>query len=420
MTPADPRMQGFRRHWEVEAVERLLAERAGAPLSPENVPLAESAGRVLSEAVLAPIDLPPFARSAMDGYALCGEETFGASEYSPIRFRLLGASMPGRAFAGRVEPGGAVRIMTGAPIPEGADAVLPAEAARLDGDGVLAIGAVPPGKHVSSPGEDVRAGEVILSAGRRLRPQDVGLLSALGLASVRVVRRPRVAIIVTGSEILSAGSRPEGYRIPDANGPMLAALAVRDGASRPRPTLVPDDPEALRAAICGAAEDVLLCSGGSSVGIEDFVPRIVAEAGELLVHGVAMRPASPTGVGFISGRPVFLLPGNPVSCLCAYDFFAGPTIRALGGLPRRWPYRAVEARLARKIASVAGRVDYARVRLEGEEAVPIAVSGASVLSSAVRADGFVVVPREAEGFEAGAAVTVHLYDAWPWPSSSSG
>ncbi len=419
--PEDPRMRGFRRHWDVEEVERLLAERAPGPLEGEEVSLLEAAGRVLAEAIAAPVDLPPFDRAAMDGYAVRGEDTFGATEIAPLRLRLVGTSMPGRGFSGRVGPGEAARIMTGAPLPEGADAVLRAEDARLEegepAHAMLACAPVPPRKHVSARGEDVRAGEALFPAGRRLRPQDVGLLSLLGIAGVRAVRRPRADIVVTGSEILPAGTPPEGHRIADANGPMLAALVARDGGiARARP-IVPDDRAATRAAIEACDGDVVLVSGGSSVGAEDHAPRVVAELGELVVHGVAMRPASPTGVGFLRGaggarpRPVFLLPGNPVSCLCAYDFFAGPVVRALGGLPRAWPYRAIEARLAQKIASAPGRVDYARVRVVegGREAVPLEVAGASRLSSAVRADGFVVVPRDLEGIEAGERVTVWLY-----------
>jgi molybdopterin molybdotransferase len=411
MSPDDPRMKGFRRLWDVGEVQAMLEARVPGPLEGEDIPVGRAAGRVLAESLSAPIDLPPFDRSAMDGFAVRGEETFGASEYAPIALRVIGTSMPGRGFAGRVGAGEAVRIMTGAPMPPGADAVLKAEDVRAAGeDAIQVLAPVPPRRNVTAIGEDVRAGEALLAAGRRLRPQDLAIASSLGIGAVRAVRRPRVDVIVTGNEILPAGSPPAGARIPDANGPMLAALVERDGGVAIERPIVPDDLDALRAAIGAAGGDVVLLAGGSSVGVEDFAPRAVEEAGELLVHGIAMRPASPTGVGVLSGgRPVFLLPGNPVSCLCAYDFFAGPAIRALGGLPREWPYRAVELRLARKIASQAGRTDYARVEVAGDEARPLLVSGASILSSAVRADGFVVVPRDLEGYPAGATVTVHLY-----------
>jgi molybdopterin molybdotransferase len=214
--------------------------------------------------------------------------------------------------------------------------------------------------------------------------------------------------VVTGNELLPAGSTPTGYRIADANGPMLAALTARDGGQLLSSVIVADDPDAILAALAQPA-DVILVSGGSSVGQEDYVPTLLAERGELAVHGVAMRPSSPTGLGRLQGRLVFLLPGNPVSCLCAYDFFAGRAIRALGGRSRDWPYRRMRARLTRKLVSTVGRQDYARVSVAGNEAEPLAISGASILSSTTRADGFVVVPADSEGYPPGAEVDVFLY-----------
>jgi molybdopterin molybdotransferase len=189
---------------------------------------------------------------------------------------------------------------------------------------------------------------------------------------------------------------------------MLAALAERDGATVDFPGLVRDDARAILAGLQADA-DVIIVSGGSSVGIEDLAPTLVARHGELAVHGIAMRPSSPTGMGTIASRLVFLLPGNPVSALCAYDFFAGRAIRALGGRPKAWPYRSVRATLTRKISSPIGRLDYARVRLEDGRVEPLSVAGASVLSSTTRADGFVIVDDDSEGFAAGSDVDVWLY-----------
>ncbi|MBC8117486.1 MAG: molybdopterin molybdenumtransferase MoeA, partial [Candidatus Saccharimonas sp.] len=185
-------------------------------------------------------------------------------------------------------------------------------------------------------------------------------------------------------------------------------LVARDGGEPILSAIIPDDPEAIRSALLEPA-DVVLVSGGSSVGQEDFVPKLLAEHGELAVHGIAMRPSSPTGMGRLGGRLVFLLPGNPVSCLCAYDFFAGRAIRALGGRSRDWPYLRVRVRLTRKLVSTVGRVDYARVIVRGDEAEPLAVSGASILSSTTRADGFVIVPADSEGSPPGSEIDVFLY-----------
>lgn len=420
--PGDVRMRGFAARADVEEVERFLAERA-RPLDAEPVPLLACAGRVLAADVVAEVDVPAFHRSAMDGYAVRGEDTFGASGYDPLALRVVGEALPGRPFAGRVGPGEAVRIMTGAPLPDGADAVVMAEVCEARGEAVLVRDAVPPRKHVGARGEDLRAGETVLRAGRRLRAQDAGLLASLGVASVSCVRRPRVRLVVTGDELLPAGSPPRGAHIADSNSVVLRALAARDGAECLPFELLPDRPAPIRAALQDPDADAFLVSGGSSVGQEDHAPRLVAELGRLDYHGVAMRPSSPAGVGRVPGprgeRFAFLLPGNPVSCLCAYEFFAGPTLRRLGGRSAAWPHRRVRLPLARKISSAIGRTDYVRVAIERGRVVPLATSGASILSSTVRADGCVIVPRGLEGMAEGAEVEVLLYDEDALPPESA-
>jgi molybdopterin molybdotransferase len=234
------------------------------------------------------------------------------------------------------------------------------------------------------------------------------VLSSIGQGEVQVVRRPGVRLVITGNELLPSGTPPRDFHIADANGPMLAALIDRDGGLADFPGLVRDDRNAILEALQADA-DVVIVSGGSSVGIEDLAPMLVAQHGELAVHGIAMRPSSPTGLGRMGQRLVFLLPGNPVSSLCAYDFFAGRAIRALGGRCKEWPYRAMRGKLNRKIASPIGRLDYARVKLAGDLVEPLSVGGASLLSSTTRADGFVIVPDDSEGYAAGAEVKVWLY-----------
>jgi molybdopterin molybdotransferase len=219
-----------------------------------------------------------------------------------------------------------------------------------------------------------------------------------------------VEILITGNELLPCGSKPKGFQIVDSNSVMLTALIRRDGGEPRAAHLITDNCEAVRAALLGSDADIILISGGSSVGQEDHAPNVLAEAGELSVHGVALRPASPAGVGFLGGRPVFLLPGNPVSCLCAYDLFAGRALRRLGGRSTGFPYSRQTLPLARKISSPAGRVDYVRVRVDAGKVEPLATSGASILSSTTRADGFVLVPRDSEGHAEGELVQVYLYD----------
>jgi molybdopterin molybdotransferase len=298
--------------------------------------------------------------------------------------------------------------MTGAPIPAGSDAVLPAESVEGNPPDIAAVSEVSPLKNVGHRGEDIARGTTLLDAGRMLRPQDVGVMSSIGVATATVVRQPRVRLVITGNELLPAGSKPHDYQITDANGPMLAALAERDGGIVEFPGLVRDDGDVILAAL-NANADVVIVSGGSSVGIEDLAPMLVATHGELAIHGIAMRPSSPTGMGTLGSRLVFLLPGNPVSALCAYDFFAGRAIRALGGRDTQWPYRAVRGTLTRKISSPIGRLDYARVRFQDGHVEPLSVAGASLLSSTTRADGFVIIEQDSEGYAAGSEVEVWLY-----------
>jgi molybdopterin molybdotransferase len=408
----DVRMRGFKeRHTVTAAVAWLDAQLI--LLSAEGVPLRAAAGRVLAGSVVSDYDVPGFDRATMDGYAVVADSTEGATAYNRLPLIVIGDSMPGCPFEGFVSAGEAVRIMTGAPVPRGADAVLPAEWIEAEsGDGgsrsINALAPVSPWKNVGRCGEDIVRGTTLFEAGRVLRPQDLGVLSSVGHGEVRVVRRPVVRLLVTGNELLPSGARPCGFRIADANGPMLAALVERDGGVVDFPGLVRDDRDAILEALRADA-DIVIVSGGSSVGIEDFAPTLVAEHGELPVHGIAMRPSSPTGLGRMGHRLVFLLPGNPVSCLCAYDFFAGRAIRALGGRSKVWPYRMMRGRLNRKISSPIGRLDYARVKIVDGSVEPLAVSGASLLSSTTRADGFVIVGDDSEGCAPGAEVEVWLY-----------
>jgi molybdopterin molybdotransferase len=232
------------------------------------------------------------------------------------------------------------------------------------------------------------------------------------MAHAAVVRRPRVRVVVTGDELVEPGSVKGAHQIYDANSFMLRGLVARDGAMLESVHRVGDTRDAIRAALAAPGADAVLVSGGSSVGAEDHAPGLLAQAGELAIHGVAMRPSSPAGFGRLGTAFVFLLPGNPVSCLCAYDFFAGRALRVLGGRAAEWPHPRLRGRLARKIASAVGRVDYCRVRVQGTDVEPLALSGASILSSTTRADGFVIVPEESEGYAPGAEVQVFLYEPY--------
>lgn len=408
-TNRDVRMRGFAGRTLVEDALAWVDANSAA-CGAEHVGLNRLRGRILSEDMRSGMNVPPFDRSAMDGYALRGGESVGASQYNPLRFTICGRSMPGQPYEGTVLPGTAVRIMTGAPLPDGADAVLPAEYAEEKAGMVEITTSIAPGKHVGRTGEDVAEGNVVLAAGRRLRAQDVGLLASIGIDGAKVVRQPRVSILATGDELVAPGKSKGLHQIYDSNSSMLVGLCERDGAEVTEQRHLQDDRESIRRAMQESDADVVLISGGSSVGSEDHAPTLLAELGELAVHGVAMRPSSPVGFGRIGNKLVFLLPGNPVSCLCAYDFFAGRAIRRLGAQAGDWPYAQSEQTLSRKIVSAVGRVDYCRVRQTENGVEPVALSGAAILSSTSRADGFVIVPDASEGYAPGQQVNVYHYD----------
>ena len=402
-------MRGFaRRSTVADTLSWLDGQLTWLPS--ETVPLAEAAGRVLAHDVQSTVDVPAFARAMMDGFAVQAADTQGASSYNRLALTMIGQVLAGQSFSGKVSAQKTVKIMTGAPLPDGADAVLPAEKVEVEARRITALDEVSRGKHVGRAGEDIAVNATVLIQGRRLRPQDLGLLSSIGVGEVSVIRQPHVRIVVTGDELLPPGTAPTGFQIADANGPMLSALVERDGGIAINPGIVSDDPKKILAAL-GDDADLILVSGGSSVGQEDHAPTLLAQHGDLAIHGIAMRPSSPAGMGRLGERLVFLLPGNPVSCLCAYDFFAGRAIRARGGRDKQWPYRRKTLPLRRKLVSAIGRVDYARVKVQDGRVDPLAISGASILSSTTRADGFVITPADSEGLPADAPVEVFLYDA---------
>jgi molybdopterin molybdotransferase len=299
----DVRMRGFAYRHTVAAALAWLDAQIRPPGS-VLLPLRLAAGRVLTADVVSDLDVPAFDRATMDGYAVVANSTEGATAYNRLPLVVIGDSLPGRPFEGPVEAGQAVRIMTGAPLPRGCDAVLPAEWIENEASSLPSIGAlaaVSPGKNVGRCGEDIVRGTTLLRAGRALRPQDLGVLSSIGVGEVPVFRQPRVRLVVTGNELVPSGSRPQGYRIADANGPMLTALVERDGGVVDFPGLVSDESGPILEALQSPA-DVIIVSGGSSVGIEDLAPSLVAQHGELAIHGIAMRPSSPTGLGRIGER----------------------------------------------------------------------------------------------------------------------
>jgi putative molybdopterin biosynthesis protein len=375
---------------------------AGCPDRVEaiRVPLSEAVGRVTAEAVWATRSSPVGDVAAMDGIAVVARDTHGASPTSPLQLKS-----------------GTYQVVdTGDPIPDGLDAVVMREHVHYvdTGDGAAAelLAAVPPYQHVRSIGEDISAGELLLPEGHRLRPVDVAAAAAAGATDLVVRRRPRVAVIPTGDEIVPVGSPAKQGEILDTNSLMLVAQAQELGCEAWATPIQPDVVERISAAVRDAAAtaDLVIVVAGSSAGRDDYTAGIVADLGVLAVHGVAVRPGHPVVLGVVDGTPVVGAPGYPVSAALTFDIFVAPMLTGLeGSAPPQRP--TVQARLARKLPSVVGMDDWVRVRLgsvRGQVVASPLPRGAGVLTSLVRADGLLMVPAGVEGHHAGEEVPVHL------------
>ena len=302
-TNAEIRMRGFLKRTPVPELLELIRKHCRLNRS-EQVELEHLGGRVLAEPIRSPLDVPNFNRSAMDGYALNAEATFGASSYNPLMFKVVGQVTPGESYKGILKPGEAISIMTGAPVPSGANAVLMAENAEFSNDHIQVLEAVPPGKHVGKVGEDIKKNQKLLQQGRCLRPQDIAVLASVGFTNIKVVRKPEVKLLITGNELLKPGEQPCGVQIVDSNSVMLTPLINRDGGVLAKVHHVPDDRDLLQKHLSKTDADLVCMTGGTSVGIEDHGPMLVDELGELLAHGIPMRPAAPTGFGLINGKKI--------------------------------------------------------------------------------------------------------------------
>jgi molybdopterin molybdotransferase len=411
MHDADVRMRGFAERTDLEKALEILRSLVGPPEA-ETVSLSEALGRTLASTVVSAIPVPGFDKSAVDGYALRGAETFGATPTDPVPFDIVGEVFPGEDEELEVGPGQAVRIMTGGLFPGGADAVLMAEHALVAGDRMLAQAPVVPGRNVARTGEDIEKGDTVLEVGRVLRPQDLGVLASICVTEVEVARRPLVGILSTGNEVVGPDSPEAGRpgRVVNSCRYMLEGLVSDHGGVPQWLGAFQDDREVLRRALQSFDGDILLTTGGTSVGKEDYLPGLVVELGELLVHGVNIRPASPLALGKLGQTLVVLLPGNPVAAFVGFDVFVRPALQAQLDQAEGRRNRTRRGPLRRKLASALNRTDFVRVQLvETGEVEPLRTGGAGVLTSVTKADGFVIVPRDIEGFEAGTEVEVFLF-----------
>jgi molybdopterin molybdotransferase len=389
-------------------------EALGALRAPRRTPirsLPPSLGVVPAEAVCADAFLPPAPRATVDGYAVRAIDTYGAAESVPTFLEVTGAVTMGVPPLSDVGPGAAMTIPTGGLLPRGADAVVMVEHTTEPMPGhVELMRPVAPGDGVLHAGEEARPGDELVPAGRPLRAADLGLLAAAGVLEVRAFARPHVGILSTGDEVVSATVDPGPAQVRDSCAPALAGL-VREAGGEPRLRgIVPDDAGALEHALQAAIaeDDMVVVSAGSSVGARDLTASVVARLGEIVCHGLAVKPGKPTLLADCGGVPLVGLPGNPRSALVVFRLVGVPLVRRVGGITVPPPAPAVSARLDRDVPSAAGRLDVMQARLDAGMATPLFGSSA-LLGPMVRADGWFRVPEAATGLAAGAEVEVMLY-----------
>lgn len=399
----------------VSVSEAIQAVKSIAmPVSTETVPLEEAGGRVLAEDVTADLDIPGFTRSVVDGYAVVAADTSGAGEALPAILQCTGRVLMGEGTTGPVRRGECVYVPTGGMIPAGADAMVMVEYTEALGDQVLVQRPVAPGENLILQGEDFTAGDPVVASRTTLSPQDVGALAAVGRTGVEVFRHPLIGIISTGNEVVPVGTTPTGSQVRDVNSYLCRAVAENCGCRTRSYGIVRDEEEALAAVLKQAAAetDGVLISGGSSKDTRDHGATVIADAGSVLVHGIALAPGKPTIIGKAGDVPVIGLPGHPASAYVVLMVIGTHLFAGLTGGERR-PFRVRVAVLGANVPSARGREDYVRVRLEkgeGETTVAIPLFGKSgLLNTLVRSDGLIRVAAGAEGLEAGTPVEVLLW-----------
>ncbi len=401
----------------VDEARRHVLE-AVSPLAPIDVLVRDALGLVLAEDLFAPHSLPRFDNSAMDGYAVVAADTVSGSEESPAELKLVGEVRAGDPGDVEVTPGCAARIMTGAPLPPGADAVVPVELTEEQGDTVVIKEPVGAGRHVRPAGDDIERGQLLVGAGTELGPGELALLASMGMSPLPVRRGPRVAVLVTGDELVAPEAQPGPGQIRDSNSVALAALVARAGGEVIPARPVADTHAATKEAFERAADlsDLVLSSGGVAVGRYDFVKDVVSELGHIDMWRVAMQPGKPVVLGTVVKTPFLGLPGNPVSIHVGFEQFVRPAIRKMRGC-QSLVRPTITASLADTITKPPGRLHFVRIRLENQSgswvAVPTGPQGSHIQSSLIDCHGVARFPAEATELAAGTDVTVEVWDLPP-------
>ena len=402
------RHSGFKDRTRLSTARQRLLETVEPHDRTERLPLRMADGRTVATTVTADDPVPGYDRAAMDGVAVRAEDTFGADRHAPAVLESVPRTEG-------VAPGTASRVHTGSELPDGADAVVMIEQVDAEDGRVAVRQPVAAGENVGETGEDVAAGQPLYEPGHRLRPSDLGLLRSVGRWEVEVYEQPTVGVIPTGEELVEAD--PEPGEIIETNGLTVSQQITRWGGEATDRDIVTDDESALRAAIQrDLTKDLIVTTGGSSVGQRDLMPEIIADLGEMVSHGVGIKPGHPVGFGVVESTPVIMLPGYPVSCLVGAVQLLRPALKRMGHLPID-PLPSRKATLERKLPSEPGTRTFARVELAHEDgkllATPTRTGGAGVLSSVALTDGWVVVPEDREGYAAGDRVDVEDWEAKP-------
>jgi len=402
--------------FKVKTIEQALEYREHfAPMQTEDIALSESVGRVLATNIQSDIDLPDFARSIMDGFAVRGSSTFGASEGNPAYLNLKGTVAMGESSILSVGPGEAVRISTGGMLPTGADSVVMVEHTEAIDDKTIEVyRSVAPGQNMIEVGEDIKKGVIALTGGSRIRPQEAGMLAALGIQTVTVFKKPIIGIISTGDEIVPVNETPGPGQIRDINTYTLLGLVQQGGATAIPYGIVHDDYDSLLAKCTQALNecDMILVSGGSSVGARDFTIDVIAamQDSEILFHGISISPGKPTILARVMDKAFWGLPGHVVSAMVVFSRIVKPFIDKISGLSDDTGNKLhLTARLSRNLASAQGRVDYVRVRLVHEAGIiwaePI-LGKSGLINTMVKADGLIEIGMNTEGLDQGTEVAV--------------
>ncbi len=392
----------------LEEARQLIAEACRPIDRVERVRLVDANGRVAASDVQSTRDVPPFSRAGMDGYAVKAEDTFGASRYEPRTLRVIDKVYTGQVPATAVESGTAIEIATGAPMPQGADAVVMVEETEKAGDAIRVLTPVYPRQNVGRQGADIIVGQTVIARGEVLNPSRIGAIAALGVGDVEVFAKPTIAILSTGNEIADPGQELRPGQIYDINKFTLSTIIQEHGGVPTPFSTAQDTIEALEAAIDAcAACDVLVFSGGSSVGERDLILDVIARKGEIVFHGIAVKPGKPTVFGTIDGKPMFGMPGYPTSCLSNAYMLLVPALRAIARLQPRHT-ATVSMPVGQRIVSTTGRHQFYTVKIVDGQAMP-AFKASGDITSMSQADGYIEIPAQTDIVEKGEIVEVKLF-----------